>query len=61
MQFKVIAETYFIICCLFTIILVNKFRACFQLASLLASGHRPISAVVTADLSSICEKISRSC
>jgi len=33
-----------------------KCVACFQLASLLASG--PISAVVTADLSSISEKIS---
>jgi len=35
--------------------------ACFQLASLLASGRRPISAVVLADLCSICEKINRLC
>jgi len=34
---------------------------CFQPASLLASGLRPISAVVIADFSSICEKISCPC
>jgi len=35
----------------------EMYGACFQLASLLASQRRPISAVVTADLSSICENI----
>jgi len=35
--------------------------ACFQFASLLASRRRPISAVVTADLCSICEKMNRPC
>jgi len=33
--------------------------ACFQLASLLASKSRPISAVVKADLCSICGKSNR--
>jgi len=35
--------------------------ACFQRASLLASGRRPISAVVAADLFFICVKIYRPC
>jgi len=37
---------------------MNMSAGCFQLASLLASGRRPISAVVTAVLCCICKKIN---
>jgi len=53
----------FISLCVLILVIANNCGepACFHFASLLASGLRPISAVVTADLCSICEKINRPC